>query len=562
MTNRLKVCDLHYERGDAEALKKAFDDFFATARNAHSAEEILNARESLMREYALFSTYSSLAYTRYTLNTEDAFYVAEQEYYDQTQPEINALYTEYSRVMLDSPFASELRARLPETLYPSYELSARCHSPETISLEQRENALVLEYSNLMSTLTTDWQGEQRTISYIRGFLSDDDRSVRRAAACAIGRALSTVSDRLDSIYDQLVRVRTEIAHRLGFDNFVQLGYCRMGRIDYNEDMVSDFRNNVLCDIIPLVSQIKADIKEKLHIDRFSFYDDSVIAGADPRPYPDAEGILGAASEMYHHMNDSVLGDFFDQMRDAEAFDTLSRKGKWGGGYATSFDVYRQPFILANFNGSSDDVDVITHEFGHTVAMNFAFDHDYEAGIGSSETAETHSMSMEFFAWKYMDKFFKDPSAYCRKHLTDALSFLPYGTLIDEFQHLVYSHPDMSPAERNRLYLDLEAKYRPYMTFEDIDYLSSGTRWQYQMHVYETPFYYIDYCLAQVVALEFLEWSERDYAEALDAYIAHARRGGTYPFNRLVSLAGLRSPFEAGALAGIANISRDILSRID
>ena len=100
-----------------------------------------------------------------------------------------------------------------------------------------------------------------------------------------------------------------------------------------------------------------------------------------------------------------------------------------------------------------------------------------------------------------------------------------------------------------------------MTFEDIDYLSSGTRWQYQMHVYETPFYYIDYCLAQVVALEFLEWSERDYARALDAYIDHARRGGTYPFNRLVSLAGLRSPFETGALAGIAKISRDILSRI-
>lgn len=560
--SRMKVKDIPYQRYDVDGVRVAFEKFVAAEKNASTAEDVLSARKEFLDAVGDYSTYASLAYMRYTLNTRDEFYLAEQEYYDENGPVADTYMTKYAEIMLASRFRPELEKLLPETIFPRYECTKKAHSDETVSDEQEENSIVTEYSQLMSQLTTDWRGEQKTISYIRGFMEDSDREVRKAAANAIGTALSSVSDKLDDIFDRLVKVRTRIAKKLGYKDFVELGYYRMGRIDYDRDMVANFRKNVKEDVVPVVVELKKSIANALGIEKMAFYDNDVIEGeGNPRPYPDAEGILRAANETYREMSDET-GSFMAEMLEAEAFDTLARDGKWGGGYCTCFEKFRQPFILANFNGSSGDVDVVTHEFGHALAMNYIFDYgDIEAGIGSSETAETHSMSMEFFCWKFMDKFFKDANRYRYKHLADALSFIPYGVIIDEFQHIVYENPDMTPAERNEAYLNLEKKYRPYLSYDGIEYLEKGTRWQYQMHVYETPFYYIDYCLAQVVALEFLSDSQKDYEDALGRYFDHAKRGGLYAFNRLVKLAGLKSPFENGALKDVAATSTALISRL-
>jgi len=254
-----------------------------------------------------------------------------------------------------------------------------------------------------------------------------------------------------------------------------------------------------------------------------------------------------------------IGDFMRSMLEAEAFDVDARDGKWGGGYCTSFPKYKQPFILANFNGTAGDIDVITHEFGHAYAARNAFVYgDLELDVGGMETAECHSMSMEFFAWPYMEKFLgKKAELYRRKHMLDALSFIPYGVIVDEFQHVIYSKPELTPAERNAEYRRLEEKYRPYLSFSGIPYLEEGTRWQYQMHIYESPFYYIDYCLAQTVAFGFLVESRKDYKSAFDRYLCFVSRGGTRSFDALIREAGLSSPFENGALANISDAILDI-----
>lgn len=561
MEKIMKVKDFPYERADAELVKKAAADFQETAKNATCAKDVADAYRKLIEEAEKYYTMSSLAYTRYTLNTHDEFYLGEQGYYDEINPVLSVLLTDAGNTLLDSPYRSELEKMFPETLFMNLECSRKATSEKTIAEEQEENAIVTEYSQLMSQIPVEWNGEKKTISYVRGFMEDGDREVRRKAAEAIGLALQNEKEKLDGIYDRLVKVRTKIAQKMGYKNYVELGYYRMGRIDYDEGMVKTFRNNVLSDIVPVVCKLKEQIKANLGIDKFMFYDNDVIDGGDPRPYPDAEGILKAAQEMYHEM-DPDIGEFMDRMLAAEAFDTLARDGKWGGGYATTFETFKQPFILANFNGSSGDIDVVTHEFGHTIAMDYALrSDDHTVGIGSSETAETHSMSMEFLSWPYMDKFFKDPALYEYKHLASSLSFIPYGVIVDEFQHIVYENPDMTPQERDEAYLVLEKKYRPYLSFEGIPYLELGTRWQYQMHIYESPFYYIDYCLAQVVALEFLVLSRQDYKKALDTYLAHAKRGGKFAFRKLVELTGLRSPFEEGSLKEIADECIKILDEL-
>lgn len=561
MQNIIKVKDLPYERYDVKNLEKAVETFESVAATAKNAQQVYDSYQLIIEEKERFETASSLCYTRYTLNTRDEFYLKEQEYYDELGPVAVNLVNRTSDVLLKSRFRDELEEMFPVTFFKNLECDTKSHSKDTVTDEQEENALVTEYSQLMSQIAVDWNGEKKPISYVRGFMENSDRNVRESACEAIGKALEANSNQLDDIYDRLVKVRHRIAKKLGYDNFVQLGYYRMGRIDYDEEDVKRFRKNVLDDIVPVVKELKRKIAKELGIVDFKFYDDFVIDREMPRPFVRGNEILVAAQQMYHEMNKDI-GAFMDRMLAAEAFDVESRDGKWGGGYATSFDTFKQPFILANFNGSSGDVDVVTHEFGHA----FAFDYylrrkDHSVSIGSSETAETHSMSMEFLCWRFMNKFFKSPDDYKYKHLTDALSFIPYGVIVDEFQHIVYENPDMTPEQRNSVYLELENKYRPYLSYEGIPYLDKGTRWQFQMHIYEMPFYYIDYCLAQVIALEFLVLSRKDYDKALSTYVEHVKRGGMYPFNTLVKMAGLNSPFGKGALREIATESEKILTEV-
>ena len=501
----MKVSELPYKRVTIEEIKAVMDDVLARTRNAKSVDEILAAREDYLKLLCDYRTAESLSYMRYSINTVDEFYVAEKDYYDEIGPEAENYMVQYASTLLDSPFRAELEERLSPVLFQHLEVS---------------------------------------------------RKTRREAYEVLGKVLKEHSAELDGIYDRMVHVRDRMAKKMGYKNYVELGYHRMGRIDYDQDKVKTFRENVLNDIVPVVSRLRTENAKRLGIDDYKLYDnDVIIPGGDPVPAGGKAEIFAAAREMYHAMGEET-GKFIDMMIDNDAFDVDSRKNKWGGGYCTEFVKYHQPFILANFNGTSGDVDVVTHEAGHALNAYLIANNRFalELGCGGMETAETHSMSMEFFAWPYLDAFFPkagDAERYRFQHALDALSFLPYGTMVDEFQHRVYAAPDLTPAERNAVWLELETKYRPYIDQRGIPYLERGTRWQYQMHIYETPFYYIDYCLAQTAAFQFLLASQTDYADAFARYLHLSEQGGEKLWTDLLTEAGFRSPFEPGALAQLA-----------
>lgn len=559
--SRLKVKDIPYQRYTIEEGREAFASFEKAMKEAKSASDVLLARKAFREAMALYSTAASLANCRFTLNTKDEYYQAEMDYYDNVGPLFGEIVTNYASLMLDCPYRSELEKMMNPRLFEMWEMQKKAFDPIIIEDSQEENATVTEYSKLMSEMVFTYDGENMPLSVLRGKLEDADREVRRKAAIAIGEGLKANSDKLDEIYDRLVKIRTRIANKMGHKTFTTLGYYRMGRLDYNAEMVKAFRENVKNAIVPVVKSIKDQIKNEMGYDEFMSYDDAIYGkGASIVPILDKDGMFEEAQKMYDAMNDEI-GSFMREMQEAEAFDVDSRDGKWGGGYCTVFEKYEQPFILANFNGTTGDVDVLTHEFGHAFAMKKAFDReDNELGIGGSETAEVHSMSMEFLSWPNMDKFFgADADRYRRKHLLDALTFIPYGVMVDEFQHIVYENPDLTPAQRKEAWLELESKYRPYMSYGDIPYLSEGTRWQFQMHIYETPFYYIDYCLAQTVAIGFLCASRENYDSALNRYVTLCKTGGEKPFGTLATDAGLSDPFTDGALDKIAS---DVMGIID
>ncbi len=548
----MKVYEIPYTRYTIEEGKAAYEAFVSAFENAATVEEALAARETLLDAFTEYETAASLANCRFTLNTVDPFYSAEVEYYDEVSPLFEELSVGYADLLLSSPLRTELEKHINPRIFRRAEIAKKTFSPEIIADLQTENAIVTEYSRFMSSLLFDYDGKQLPLSAIRGNLEDKNRDVRRKTAIAIGEGLQRNCTELDNFYDRLVKIRTQIAKKLGFSTFTELGYYRMGRMDYSREDVATFRESVKQDLVPVVSEIKAQIAADLGIDAVTFYDNSVYTlDRVPKPKLDTEQIFAAAKKMYHEMSRET-GNFMDAMLEAEAFDVESRPNKWGGGYCTGFAKYKQPFILANFNGSCGDVDVMTHEFGHALAQHFEYvQGEREVGLGM-ETAECHSMSMEFFCWKYTELFFKeDADLYRRKHLLDALSFIPYGVIVDEFQHIVYDNPDLTPAQRNEVYLSLEKKYRPYLDYADLPYLKEGTRWQYQMHIYESPFYYIDYCLAQTVSLFFLLASLEDYDKAFAAYLDFSKKGGSRTFGTLVEEAGLPTPFKEGALKDVA-----------
>lgn len=541
--------DIPYKRYTIEEGRSAFEKAEKAMKEATGVHSVLAAKKIFDDAAIEYATAVSLANCRFTLDTRNEFYTKEVEYYDQVSPLFEELSVKFNDLLLTTPFRKELELHINKRILQKAELSKKSFSPAVIEDCQKENALVTEYSKLMAGMTFLWQGKEIPLSALRGELENGDRDVRRECAIAIGKGLKKHEKELDDLYDRLVKIRTIIAHKLGYKSFTELGYYRMGRLDYDATMVKAFRDNVQKDLVPVVKELKERIARELDIDRITFYDDAIYSGGPvPKPLLDAKGIFQAAEEMYDDMNPEI-GAFMHRMLEAEAFDVEAREGKWGGGYCTTFPKYKQPFILANFNGSCGDVDVITHEFGHALAANFVFyGGDMDLDVGGMETAECHSMSMEFLSWKYTEKFFgESANAYRKKHLLASLSFIPYGVIVDEFQHEIYDHPDYTPEERKAVYRRLEEKYRPYMDFKDIPYIEEGTRWQYQMHIYETPFYYIDYCLAQTVALWFLVKSREDYQKALDDYLTFLKAGGQKSFEALLETAGIPSPFKEGSL---------------
>ena len=559
----MKVSQLPYRRVTLEETREVLENIISRIEKAQTVREVLDARQDYLKFDLELTTSQNLAYMRYSINTADAFYVAENDYYDEAGPAIYALQTRYASALLDSPFRPELEKALNPLVFKTMEVQRKAMAPEIVEDMAEENRLISEYSKLMAAMEFEFRGEKMPRSMLAKYFKDPDRSIRKAAMEAMGRTLEENAQALDDIFDRMVHVRDRMAKKMGCKNFVELGYYRMGRLNYGEEEVKTFRENVLRDIVPVVARLRTANAKRLGIDDFMFYDNEVIIpGGDPVPLGKAE-IFSAAEHMYHAMGDET-GAFIDKMLENEAFDVDSRKNKWGGGYCTEFPKYKQPFILANFNGTAGDVDVVTHEAGHALNAYLIADNPYsqELGCGGMETAETHSMGMEFFTWPYMDKFFgQDAAKYRYMHALSALSFIPYGTMVDAFQHIVYENPDLSPAERKAEWRKLERAFRPHIGFEGIPYLEEGTRWQYQMHIYESPFYYIDYCLAQTAALGFLLASQADYADAFRRYIRLSKTGGEKLWTDLLEEAGLPSPFTPGALQELAGKVEALLEKI-
>ena len=560
----MKFSEIKYERPDFDELSEKYKALLGQLEKADNKKDFLDLFYEIKKLDAAVETQSTISYIRHSINTKDEFYDKENDFWDEHFPLLQAFSTKLGKICVECPFREELYDEIPQVFFQIAECNIKTFDEKIIPLLQEENKLASEYNKLRAGAEIEYEGKIYNLSTIYPFMVSTDRSVRKAASEAALKFYEAHEADFDRIYDDLVKVRTNIAHELGYKNFTELGYLRMTRLDYDASMVAEYRRQILESVVPYDITLYGRQAGRLGLEKLSYYDmDMDFVDGNPTPKGDYDELLQAASKMYHEMSPET-GEFIDMMMDGELFDLKSRDGKEMGGYCTSIPDYKVPFIFANFNGTSSDVDVLTHEAGHAFQYYMSKDIKLtDLQWPTMESAEIASMSMEFNAWPWMELFFReDTDKYRFHHLGSALKFLPYGILIDHFQHEVYDHPEMTPDERKACFRKLEKMYLPLKDYSEAPLLEKGTWWYRQGHVFGMPFYYIDYTLAQVCALQFWARNHAGDKDAWKDYVKLASLGGTKSFTGLLKAAHLNIPFEDGCIESIMKEVRDYLDNVD
>jgi M3 family oligoendopeptidase len=558
---QINFADIQAETPDLEQITREYQDInnaLDQAQTRLDKEKALQQWEDLRRRLNTWSAMTSLNFSQDTSNEE---YKQAQEYSDELRPKLTALEVAMKRRLLNSKDRTELESILGQQAFSLWSADVTTFEPAIEDDLVQESKLVNQYVQLLASAELEFRGQKVNLSGIRKYTEDSDRKTRYEAEKVRWQFFSQNQAQLDSIYDRLVKLRHQMAQKLGYDNYTGLGYKRMQRIDYTEADVASYRDEVVAKVVPLAQKIIDQKAQKLNLEWVMYWDEAVFdLQGNPKPQGDHDWMLQQAQNMFDAMHPE-LGSFFAMMVAGNFMDLKTRPGKAGGGFCTSFPTTGVPYIFANFNQTKGDVEVFTHEMGHAFqawqSRNLPLI-DYL--WPTLESCEIHSMSLEFLTWSQMEQFFGDDADRFREiHLAQSILFLPYGCAVDHFQHLVYANPEATPEERNQMWQQMEARYLPWRQYEDLEYPVKGGLWQEKQHIYCSPFYYIDYTLALCCAMQFWVKAESDFTGALTEYIALCQRGGQAPFQSLTSSANLVSPFQPGSLANVITKAQQFLN---
>jgi len=560
----MKFQEMKYERPEMETVEKLLRELIEGFSNASSAREQEEIIDQINSARSHVQTMYSLCYIRNTVDTQNEFYRQEKLYFDQAMPTLEGVETEYYRALIASHFRSELENHFGAQVFRIAEMSIETFAPEIMPDLQENNRLSTEYNALVASAQIPFDGQMWNISQLGQYLNSPERATREAAHEAKYAFFSAHSEKFDGIYDQLVKARTNMGAKLGYKTYTALGYARLSRTDYDADMVARFRDQVRTLIVPLAEKLKERQRQRIGVDTLRYFDEGFnFRSGNPVPKGDADWILDNGRQMYRELAPET-DEFFSFMMDNELMDVLSKKGKRVGGYCTVIPEAKAPYIFANFNGTAHDVEVLTHEAGHAFMAYSGRDFSVpEYEFPTLEAAEIHSMSMEFFSWDWMNLFFQeDTEKFKFSHLSSAITIIPYLVTVDEFQHYVYENPEASPAERKAAWRTIEQTYMPHRNYEGNDYLQGGGYWHQQQHIFARPFYYIDYALAQICALQFWKRMQEDRQAAWKDYLHLCTLAGSKSFLELVAEANLISPFEDGCIESIISEIGAWLERVD
>lgn len=561
MNENFRFKDLPYVRPDFAKIKTELAAITEKMKNAASYEEAKAAYfdfESIMSDLRDAYTIVSI---RHTVDTRDKFYDDENEFLSEAFPELSPYTVAFSNALYDGKFKADFEKEFGKQLLSMIELERKSFSEKNIPLQQKEAKLCNEYEKIIASAEIDFDGEKRNLYGVMKYFEDEDREVRKAAWKKYEEFFASHEKRFEEIWDELIKVRNEQGRNLGFENFIPLGYMQQGRTDYNAADVASFREQVKEELVPLCSKLYEAQAKRLNLDKVRVYDENcVFADGNATPIGNDDELVEIAREMYKDMSKET-GEFIDFMIDHELLDLKNKPGKASTGYMTSILKYKAPFVFSCFNGTIEDIQVLTHELGHAFAGYEAMRNQPIADYYSESTdiAEIHSMSMEQFAYPYAEKFFGDKADKFRfQHLQEAITFVPFGVAVDEYQHIVYAHPELTPKERTAEWKKLEAKYMPWRDYDGMEFFGRGGWWYHKIHIFLYPFYYINYTLTTMGAMEFKKKMREDKTSAWNDYMNLCKVGGSKSYLETLAYANLSDPFKPGSVKKAISFAKEIL----
>ena len=562
--NMVDFREMPYARPDVDELKKCYEAVIDELKNAPSYEAARSAFFSLQEQEKSAETMMSLCSVRNTIDTTDEYYAGEMKWLREQMAGMIPLRKQYRQTLADSPFRKDFEREFGAQLLRMIDASLKTSDEKIIPDTIRESEITMQYQKDSAVAVTDFRGEKCNFYGLLKHMQSTDREERREAFHAWAGLYEQISPKLDAQYDELVHLRDGMAKKLGFDCYTDLAYLMRRRFDYTQAQAAGFRAKIKEIITPAVAEIREKQRQYLGVDKLRYYDESLIfpeGNADPIGTMDE--LVAKAQQMYREMSPET-GEFFDFMVKYHLFDLETRPGKRMGGYMTRFPGYKAPFIFSNFNGTSADVDVLTHEAGHAFQGYLAMRSIPVSMLSgsTSEINEIHSMTMEHFAYPWMGSFFGEKSEkYLTAHLIDALAVIPYMACVDEFQHRMYEKPDMTAMERRQVWREIEKNYMPWRDYDGEPFLEGGGFWMQKQHIFLYPFYYIDYALAQVCAFQYYGRMKEDRPRAWQDYLRLCRAGGTKGYFELLEEGSLLNPFVEGTMEkSLGHVIEEIRNR--
>ena len=548
----MKFSEYKYERPDFEKINTKIVSLVNNMSECKSFEAFDNNIVEINKIRNHVESMKTLASINYSINTHDESISIENKYWDEYGPEYKKIDKIFYEAIVNSDFKEEIENKYGRHFYKLVEFSLKEFSEEIVEDLKIENKLCSEYTKLLASAKILYDGKYNNLSQMNKYMLSDNREERKKASERFYNYFESIEDKFNSVFEELVKVRNRMAKKLGYDDFVELGYLRMKRTEYTEKDVDKFRKEVREKWIPLVDEFNKQKKERLNIDELKYYDDDVeYPGWNMEPVTDYDETLEAASKMYHELSKET-GEFFDFMIENGFMDLETKESKGFGGYCTYIPEIKAPFIFSNFNKTFDDVDTLTHEAGHAFQLYMSRNIDMpEINFPTLDCCEIHSMTMELLTWPWMKLFFKDDEEkFKRTHMATIVRLIPYCMIVDEFQHIIYKNPKLTPEERSSEWRRLEKIYTPWKNYDGNKFLEKGCWWFKQGHIFKNPFYYIDYALAEVCALQIWSNMEENYDEVLENYMEICRDAGKRSFVETVNAGNLKSPFEEGCLDNI------------
>jgi oligoendopeptidase F len=504
-------------------------------------------------------------FIRMTCHTDDPqTKAAYLDFVEHVDPELRQVSFDLDRKIAGSPHAADLDRERHGVLLRDLKADVEIFRPENIPLQTEDTKLDQQYDETCGAMTVEFQDEERTLPQMAKFLEETDRVLREAAWRAIWERRQRDEERLHEIFERMVELRAQIARNAGYDSFRDYMFKARHRFDYSPADCVAFHDAVAEVCVPLMRRLNAERAEALRVDPLRSWDLAVdVQGRPPlRPFQDGEELVDRTARLFRCL-DPELHTLFGTLRGGGCLDLESRKGKAPGGYQAHRDRSKQPFIFMNAVGLHGDLDTMIHEAGHAFHAILC---DGEPLLHYRhppiEFAEVASMSMELLAFPHLGVFYDEADAARakRQRLEEIATLLPWIATIDAFQHWIYEHPGHDRDERTAQWRQLRERFGPDVSWEGLEHYLDIS-WQRQGHLYGVPFYYIEYGIAQLGALQLWLISRDDPARALASYKRALSLGGSRPLPELFAAAELQFDFGPTTMRRLVDEVQDELSRL-